>query len=163
VVRPGESAKGYNFDDETGKIIGAAIEVHNELGPGFQEVVYQRALRLELEAAGVERSREVDVKIYYKGRHIDTRRVDFVVGNCIVEIKARRELLPGDFVQTLNYLRASEFRVALLINFGAEKAHLKRLVNDKKRWPLETRTSREPAHDANSPGEPTKPHSRNPR
>ena len=161
MVRPGESTKGYDFDDETGKIIGAAIEVHKELGRGFQEVVYQRALRLELEAAGVECSREEEVKIYYKGRHIDTRRVDFVVGDCIVEIKARKELLPEDFVQTLNYLRASEFRVALLINFGAEKAQFKRLVNDKKRWPLETRMSRKPANDANGPRRPTKPHSRN--
>lgn len=129
-MRAGQSTKGYNFDDETGRIIGAAFDVHNELGRGFQEVVYQRALSLELQAAGVEHEREVDIKVYYKGKHIDTRRVDFVVGDCIVEIKARRELLPEDFVQTLNYLKASSFRVALLINFGGEKVDTRRFVND---------------------------------
>ena len=132
MVKPGESVKGYNFADVTGRVIGAAIEVHRELGPGFQEVVYQRALELELEAAGIPFAREENVPVYYKGRHIDTRRVDFVIGDCIVEIKARKALLPEDVIQTISYLKASGFRLALLINFGAEKVEVKRLVND--RW-----------------------------
>lgn len=132
MVKPGESSKGYNFQDGTGSIIGAAIEVHRELGPGFQEVVYQRALALELEAAGVEFSRECNVPVSYKGTHIDTRRVDFVVGDCIVELKARTELLPQDHVQTLSYLKASGFRVALLMNFGADRLETKRFVNERR-------------------------------
>ena len=126
----GKSTKGYDFDDETGRIIGAAIEVHKELGPGFQEVVYQRALELELQAAGVEFAREESVPVFYKRMHIDTRRVDFVVGDCIVEIKARSEFLPEDYVQTLSYLKASRYRIALLLNFGAEKLEMKRLINE---------------------------------
>jgi len=137
-TKPGESLRGHDFDDVTGRIIGAAIEVHKELGPGFQEVVYQRALGLELRAAGVEHVREEDVPVYYKDRQIDTRRVDFVVGDCIVEIKARKELLPEDFVQTLSYLKASGFRLALLINFGGKSVVVRRFVNDKRRHTVES-------------------------
>ena len=132
--KPGESTKGYSFDDVAKRIIGAAIEVHKELGPGFQEVVYQRALSMELEATGIEHSREQDIKIYYKGKHIDTRRVDFVVEDCIVEIKARSELLPQDFVQTLNYLKSSSYRIALLINFGGPKIEARRFINERGRY-----------------------------
>lgn len=134
MVKPGDSGKGYNFDDVTGQIIGAAIAVHKELGPGFQEVVYQRALAMELDAVGIENSREEEVKIYYKGKHIDTRRVDFVVGDCIIEIKAKKEFLPEDFIQTLSYLKASRYRIALLINFGADKAQIKRLINEQGKY-----------------------------
>lgn len=70
----------------------------------------------------------VVIGIYYKARHIDTRRVDFVVGDCIVEIKARKEFLKEDYVQALSYLKASDYRLGLLINFGAEKTEVKRLV-----------------------------------
>jgi GxxExxY protein len=127
------SKKGYEFGKVTERIIGAAIEVHKALGPGFQEVTYQRALAMELAAAGLDFSREVDVPIHYKGEKIDTRRVDFVVENCIVEIKARSEMLPQDFVQALSYLKASGFRVGLLINFGAKSAEFRRLVNSSGR------------------------------
>ena len=125
------SSKGYDFGKITSRIIGAAIEVHNELGPGFQEVVYQRALALELDAAGVEATRECNVPVFYKGKHIDTRRVDFVVDDCIVEIKACSALLPEHFIQTLSYLKASGFKVALLINFGAKSLEIKRMANTR--------------------------------
>lgn len=134
VAKPGESTKGYNFDDLTGRIIGLAFDVHSELGSGFQEVVYQRALALELSAAGIKFQRERDVRIYYRGKHIDTRRVDFIVGDCIVEIKARKEILPEDFIQTLNYLKSSGYRVALLINFGGERVQHKRFINEKGKY-----------------------------
>ncbi|MEN6520293.1 MAG: GxxExxY protein [Armatimonadota bacterium] len=128
------STKGYDFEDITGRIIAAAIEVHRELGPGFQEVVYQRSLALELEAASVDFAREENVPVMYKGKHIDTRRVDFVVGDCIVETKARKELLPEDMMQTLCYLKASGYRLALLINFGGPKIQVKRFVNEQGRY-----------------------------
>ena len=133
---PRGSVKGYDFNDVTSQIIGAAIEVHKELGPGFQEVTYQRALAKELAARGLDFSREVDVPIHYKGEKIDTRRVDFVVEDCVVEIKARSELLPQDFVQAVSYLMASGYRLGLLINFGAKSAEFRRFVNTKRKREL---------------------------
>jgi GxxExxY protein len=138
VTKAGESTKGHDFADCTGAIIKAAMEVHKQLGSGFMEAVYQRALELEMEAVGLSFSREVDVPVYYKGQRITTRRADFVVEDCIVELKARSEMLPADPVQTLNYLKAARFRLALLINFGANKVEVKRFVNDRGRHaPLE--------------------------
>jgi len=127
--KAGLSRKGYDFDDGTGDIIGACIEVHKTLGSGFREITYQRALRLELEARGLDFSREENVPIYYKGRKIDTRRVDFIVGECLVEIKAKSEFDPEDYVQALSYLKASGYGVGLLVNFGSKRAEIKRLVN----------------------------------
>jgi GxxExxY protein len=127
--RAGYSTHGYDFEDATGAIIGCALEVHRILGPGFREIVYQRALALELQAAGLEFEREVKVPIIYKGHQIDTRRADFVVENVMVEIKARSQLAPEDYVQALNYVKASGFKLGLLLNFGAPRLQIKRLAN----------------------------------
>ena len=83
------------------------------MGPGFREIVYQRALALELQTAGLEFEREVKVPVFYKERQIDTRRVDFVVEDVMVEIKAKSQMAPEDYVQALNYVKASGFRVGL--------------------------------------------------
>ena len=123
------SVKGYDFNDGTNKIIQCAIEVHKTLGTGFQELVYHRALVLEFEAAGLNFSPEVKVPIYYKGKKIHTRRVDFVAGQVIVEIKAKSEFDPQDYVQALNYVKAANFKIGLLLNFGAPRLQIKRLVN----------------------------------
>lgn len=128
-MQAGHSTKGYDFDDVTGEIIGACIEVHRNLGPGFQEVTYQRALALELQAKGLDFVREEKMPVYYKGKQIDTRRVDCVVGDCLVEIKAKREFDPEDYIQALSYLKASGYRLGLLVNFGAKRAQFKRVVN----------------------------------
>jgi GxxExxY protein len=125
----GYSTQGYDFDDATGAIIGCALEVHRTLGPGFREIVYQRALAMELQAAGLEFEREVKVPIMYKGHQIDTRRADFVVEDVMVEIKAVSHAAPEDYVQALNYVVASGFRLGLLLNFGASRLQGKRLVN----------------------------------
>jgi GxxExxY protein len=127
--RVGYSTQGHDFDDASGAIIGCALEVHRTLGPGFREIVYQRALALELRAAGLEFEREVKVPIFYKGHRIDTRRADFVVDHVMVEIKARSEMAPEDYVQALNYVKASAFKLGLLLNFGAVRLQIKRLVN----------------------------------
>lgn len=124
------SIKGHDFNDITGRIIGCAIEAHKTLGSGFQEVIYQRALALELDAAGIEYLREADIPIYYKGRQIGIRRVDFIIGDCIVELKARSEFLQADYVQAINYLKASGYRLGLLLNFGSTKVDIRRFVND---------------------------------
>jgi len=127
--RAGYSTQGYDFDDATGAIIGCALEVHRTLGSGFREIVYQRAMALELEARGLEFDREVKVPIFYKGRRIDTRRADFVVEDVMVEIKARSQVAPEDYVQALNYVKASGFKLGLLLNFGAPRLQIRRLVN----------------------------------
>jgi GxxExxY protein len=112
----------------TGRILKCAIEVHKTLGPGFQEIVYQRALAKELEAEGLAFAREEWVPIFYKGEKIDTRRVDFVIEDVLVEVKAKAGLEEADFIQTLSYLKASGYRVALLLNFGAKHLQSKRLI-----------------------------------
>ena len=126
---PGYSVKGYNFDDGTSDIIRCAIEVHKVLGPGFREIVYQRALALEFEMADISYSREVEIAIYYKGEKIDTRRADFIVEQIMLEIKAKSEFDPQDYVQALNYVKTSDFKVGLLLNFGTSRLQIKRLVN----------------------------------
>jgi GxxExxY protein len=91
--------------------------------------VYQRALALELQVAGLEFEREVKVPIIYRDRQIDTRRVDFVIEDVMVEIKAKSQMSPEDYVQALNYVKASGFKLGLLLNFGASRLQIKRLVN----------------------------------
>ena len=81
-----------DFNDGTAGIIAAAVEVHKTLGPGFQEVIYQRALFYEMKLREMDFQREVEIEIFYRGRKIGTRRVDFMVEECLVEIKAKMEL-----------------------------------------------------------------------
>jgi GxxExxY protein len=123
----------YPLSALTARIIAAAQEVHSTLGPGFEEVIYQRALAKELPGHGVEYSREVWIDITYKGEKVGRKRVDFVVGDSsgdvMVEIKARGELTEVDLIQSLSYLKASGYPVGLLINFGAKKLVVKRLAN----------------------------------
>jgi len=120
---------GYPLSDVTARIIAAAKEVYRVLGPGFREVIYQRALVLELPAHGLEFGREVWVDVYYKGQKVGRKRVDFIIDEVMVEIKAKSDLEPVDFVQTLSYLKASGYKVGLLLNFGAAKLEIKRLAN----------------------------------
>ncbi|MBN1139609.1 MAG: GxxExxY protein [Anaerolineae bacterium] len=119
----------YPLSHVTARIIAAAKEVYGTLGPGFREVVYQRALALELPGHGLEFSREVWIDVYYKEVKIGRHRVDFVVDEVMVEIKAKAALEPVDFMQTLSYLRASGYKVGLLINLGGQKLEVKRVVN----------------------------------
>ena len=117
--------------DITQKIIGAAFEVHTFLGNGFQEVIYQRALAIEMQKAELEFVREIEQNIYYKDfpKPIGTRRADFVVAQkVLVELKAIAVLENVHEVQTLNYLRAYRLEVALLINFGEKSLKYKRLI-----------------------------------
>ena len=119
----------HKFEDGTAEIISAALEVHNNLGPGFQEVIYQRSLFYEMKMRNMDFSREEEIEIFYKGKKVGKRRVDFYVGDCSVEIKAKSALEDVDFAQTLSYLRASGKKVALLLNFGTKKLEIKRIVN----------------------------------
>ena len=119
------------YKEITEKIIGASFEVHKFLGNGFQEVIYQRPLALELFIAGLTYAREIEQDIFYKEfqEPIGTRRADFVVeGKVLVELKAIIELDDVHLAQVLNYLNAYRLEVGLLINFGSKSLTFKRLV-----------------------------------
>ena len=119
----------YKYSDLTAKIIGAAMEVHKFLGNGFQEVIYQRALAIELEEKGLSFAREQEMQIKYKGIDIGIRRVDFFVEDKImVEIKAVIKLEDVHLAQAINYLEAYNLEIGLLINFGSKSMEFKRLM-----------------------------------
>ena len=120
------------YKEITEKIIGASMKVHAALGNGFQEVIYQRALEIELKKMGVLFEREFDMPVYYKNHQIGERRVDFLVeGKISVELKAIINLEPVHFAQARNYLEAYNLEVGLLINFGSISLQFKRLQNPK--------------------------------
>ena len=123
--------KKYKYSELTGKIIGCAMEVHKILGNGFQEVIYQRALAIEMSQQGIDFSREHEMKIYYKDYEIGIRRVDFLVEDKImVEIKALVSLEEVHLAQAKNYLEAYNLEVGLLINFGAKSLQFKRIMRN---------------------------------
>ncbi len=108
------------------------MEVHKHLGNGFQEVVYQRALSIEMKMQGLAFSREHEMKLQYKGFNIGTRRVDFFVEETImVEIKAVINLEDVHLAQAMNYVEAYNLEIGLLINFGAKSLQHKRVHNNK--------------------------------
>jgi len=122
---------GHKYKDITENIIGASMEVHRTLGNGFQEVIYQRALEIEITSRGLTFQREFEMEIIYKGTKIGTRRVDFYVENCImVELKALVELEDVHLAQAMNYLEAYNLEIGLLINFGAKSLQFKRVHNN---------------------------------
>ena len=121
-------------DELTYKIIGCAMKVHNTLWNGFEEVVYQRCLAIEMGRAGIDFGREVEQTIYYDGIVVGTRRADFVVGDrVVVEIKAQAALQDVHIAQTKNYVAAYKFETGLVINFGADSLEFKRIFNDRKK------------------------------
>lgn len=108
------------------------MEVHKTLGNGFQEVIYQRALAIEMADRNIEFSREQEMSIQYKGHDIGTRRVDFFVEDKImVEIKALINLEDVHLAQAMNYVEAYDLEIGLLINFGAKSLQFKRVHNNK--------------------------------
>ena len=124
--------KEYKYSELTSRIIGCAMEVQKSLGNGFQEVIYQRALAIEMSRQGIMFSREHEMNIYYKGENIGTRRVDFFVEEKImVELKAIIRLESVHLAQAINYLEAYNMEVGLLINFGAKSLEFKRVSNKK--------------------------------
>ena len=115
-------------DDLTYRIIGCAMNVHNVLGCGFQEVIYQRCLALEMEKQGLGFARELEMPIYYEKVEVGSRRVDFLVEEtALVEIKAVVKLEDVHLAQGLNYLRVYNLEKGLLLNFGNTRLEVKRL------------------------------------
>lgn len=108
------------------------MAVHKSLGNGFQEVIYQRALAMEMNLVGVAFNREFEMPIIYRNEQIGTRRVDFLVdGNISVELKSINKLEDVHFAQAINYLEAYNLEIGLLINFGEASLTFKRLTNKK--------------------------------
>src|SRR5258706_7279464 len=117
-------------DELTYTIIGCAMKVHNRLGNGYQEVIYQRCLAIELEKAGIKFQRELELHIYYEGIHVGTRRADFVIGDkLIVETKAKITLEDMHLAQAKNYVVTYGFPRGLLINFGSISLQFKLIFN----------------------------------
>ena len=122
----------YKYKEITEKIIGCSMKVHSALGNGFQEVICQRALEIEMEDSRLKFARELSMPIFYKGRNIGERRVDFFVEEKImVELKAIIQLENVHLAQAKNYLEAYNMEVGLLINFGSISLQFKRLGNPK--------------------------------
>ena len=122
----------YKHAELTGRIIGCAMRVHSALGNGFQEVIYQRALQIEMADEGLSFDREREITIFYKGHDIGSRRVDFLVSEIIpVELKALVLLEGVHFAQAMNYLEAFDLEVGLLINFGAPSLGFRRVENSR--------------------------------
>ena len=122
----------YKYSELTAKIIGCAMFVHKILGNGFQELIYQRALEIEMRLATIAFTREHEMPIYFRDEAIGTRRVDFLVEGIIsVELKAITKLEDVHLAQAINYLEAYNLEIGLLINFGETSLSFKRLTNKK--------------------------------
>jgi GxxExxY protein len=119
----------YQYADITHKIIGSAMKVHSTLGNGFQEVIYQRALAIEMGKQDLSFKRELEMPIYYDGQEIGTRRVDFLVEDKVmVELKALIKLEDVHLAQAINYLEAYRLEVGLLLNIGAKSLEYRRVI-----------------------------------
>ena len=124
-----QRTKPFLYKETTEKIIGAAFEVHRELGYGFLERVYQRALQVELLRKGVSAEIERRIQVHYKGVVVGDYDADLIVAEVVaVELKVNPQYDKRDEAQLLNELKATGLKVGLLINFGRTKVEYKRLV-----------------------------------
>ncbi|MCR6641458.1 MAG: GxxExxY protein [Sporocytophaga sp.] len=120
------------MDEITYKINGCAMKVHRTMGNGFQEVIYQRCLEIQMEREGLQFEREAEQAIYYEGIEVGSRRADFIVeGKIVVELKALVTLEDVHLAQAKNYVVAYNLPVGLLINFGAVSLQFKKVYNKK--------------------------------
>jgi GxxExxY protein len=132
-VRMDTTGNRMKLADLTDKILGTFYDVYNELGCGFLESVYQNALAIALSESGLTVMQQKPIPVYFRGRTVGDFYCDLVVdGKVILELKAVREIAPEHIAQTINYLRATDVEVALLLNFG-EKPAFRRLVFDNER------------------------------
>ncbi len=125
-----ESIEKFPLKDETFKIIGACIEVHNQLGNGFLESVYKDALEIEFGLQNISYEREKSYEIVYKGQKLKRKYIaDFIIFETVVlEVKAQDFIVKANYAQTINYLKTSKNKVGLLVNFGEASLKFKRLI-----------------------------------
>jgi len=120
----------HQFEDLSRKIIGAAIEVHRELGPGFLESIYEEALKVELSEHNFNFESQKEITIEYLEVTVGTHRLDLIVENkIIIELKATRELTDIHFAQLRSYLKATGLKIGLLLNFSKPTLEIRRVVN----------------------------------
>ena len=116
----------------TREIIGAAMEVHSTLGPGFLENVYEEALAVEFDLRNIKFERQKNIDVFYKNVKIKNYVCDLMVENkVLIELKALNNLTTNEHAQTLNYLKATGFKVGLLFNFGEKSLKHKRFIKEK--------------------------------
>ena len=124
---------GFKHQELTKRIIGVFFEVYNELGHGFLESIYQEAMEIALTSCGLSITPQMPVPVYFRGRQIGDFRADLIVEQIVIlELKAARTLDPAHEAQLLNYLRATDIELGLLLNFGS-KPQFKRLIYDNER------------------------------
>jgi GxxExxY protein len=121
------------YHEITGQIIGCAMKVHRYFGPGFPEIIYKRALIIELGKNNLTYDSETEREIFYEDRFIGKRRLDLLVeNNILVELKAVAGINDGCYAQMINYLRVFNIEVGLLLNFGSGSLQFKRFINTKQ-------------------------------
>ena len=124
---------GFKLGEITRKIIGVFYQVYNELGHGFLESVYQKSLQIALTSAGLQALTRIEIPVRFRGQQVGDFEADLLVENCVlIELKACDALHPAHTAQLLNYLRATDIEVGLLLNFGL-KPEFKRLLFDNPR------------------------------
>ncbi len=127
-----KNIQDLKYSNITEKIIQAAFKVHSAIGPGFPEVIYQRALVIELKDMALTCESEISKDVYYHEYKVGSRRLDlFVEDKVLVELKAIREVDKYEFNQIINYLKVFKLEVGLLLNFGKASLEIKRFVNSK--------------------------------
>jgi GxxExxY protein len=125
--------RGLKHGEITQKIIGVFFDVYNELGHGFLESVYAKSLELALNSIGLKACRKIEIPVVFRGHNVGDFEADMMVENCVLlELKSARALDPSHEAQLLNYLRATDIEVGLLLNFGL-KAEFKRMIYDNPR------------------------------
>jgi GxxExxY protein len=131
LIKDLEKEKGkHQFEDLSKNIIGAALEVHRELGPGFLENIYEEALKVDLNEHGLHFESQKEIEIEYLGVVVGTHRLDLVVeGKIIVELKAVNEIADVHLAQLRSYLKATGLKVGLLLNFAKPTLQIRRAVN----------------------------------
>jgi GxxExxY protein len=138
-----ESPREYKHSELTDKILNVFYEVYNELGYGFLESVYQKSMVIALKDAGLTVTSEIAIPVWFRSHNVGDFRADVVINNAVLlELKSARTLEPVHESQTLNYLRATELEIALLLNFGP-RPQVRRLAfaNDRKKISVYQRSS----------------------
>ncbi len=124
-----KAAEKFPHQELTRKVIGAAYEVHNELGWGFLEKVYENALRLELETKGLGVEQQAEIPVTYREESVGVYYADLLVNRLVIcELKSAKDLTSAHEAQLLHYLKATGIKVGLLLNFGPERVDVKRMV-----------------------------------